>query len=298
MRIPYALAATRIFGTPLLMHPEKARQVADVLNNRQRQKAGWFGDDDDADQPETVVTSAAIEVRAAGEGQIYRVIEGAAIIPVSGSLAHKTGDLHPSSGITGYDGVTAKLRVAMQDPNVRGIWLDIDSPGGEVSGCFDLADEIRASRAASGGKPIWASADEAAYSAAYALASQADVLIAPRTAGVGSVGVVMMHADYSGMLDEAGIKVTLIHAGAHKVDGNPYEALGEDTYKAWMAECEATRALFAATVSAGRGITADAVLATEARCYGAAEAKKLGLIDSVSSATAGFAVFVDHLRGR
>lgn len=292
-QMPLSLMATRLFDTPLLAHPHKARQVAKVFTDRQRKKAGW----DDEDYEETAVTTANVEVRSAGARPVYRVEGGAAIIPISGSLAHKTGNLHPSSGMTGYDGLEAKIAVARTDPNVKGIWLDCDSHGGEVSGCFDLADTIRNGSARFGGKPVWGSVNESAYSAAYALMSQCDVLLASRTAGAGSIGVVMMHADYSEMLKEDGVKVTLIHAGQHKVDGNPYEALPDAVYQEWLASCESIRLLFAQTVAAGRGVSVDAMLATEARCFDAADAMKSGLIDQIASPAAGFAAFIDYLSG-
>lgn len=295
MSIPYELAATRIFDTPLLMHPGKARQVAKVLNDRQRQRAGYYDDDEPT---ETVVTAGEIQVTTRSQQPIYSVRGGVAYIPLDGSLAHRTGNLHASSGIIGYDGITAKLRHARQDESVRGIMLDFNSNGGEVAGCFTLADEIREGSARNGGKPIWACVNESCYSAAYALASQADLIVAPRTAGAGSIGVVMMHADYSGMLAEEGIKVTMIHAGEHKVDGNPYAALPDEVYKEWLANCETTRGIFAATVAAGRGISVESVLATEARCYDAAGALALGLIDAVATPAAGFAAFIEHLAGR
>jgi hypothetical protein len=79
-----------------------------------------------------------------------------------------SGTLRPYSGMTGYDGIRQNFLTALEDPAVRAIVLDIDSPGGEVAGCFDLVDTIYAAR---GEKPIWAILDESAYSAAYAIAS-------------------------------------------------------------------------------------------------------------------------------
>jgi signal peptide peptidase SppA len=302
MTIPYPLLAARLFDTPLLAHPAKARQVARVLTARQRQRADTEGVaiveqkvNAWGEVSMSVLTETG-EVRAYSEP--YRVINGAAVMPIVGSLIHNSGLMDADSGNVGYDGITARLRLAMADPMVKGIWVPIDSYGGEVSGCFDCAAEFRANREASGGKPIWFCVNESAYSAAYAIASQGDVVVAPRTAGAGSIGVVMMHADYSEMLKEEGVKVTLIHAGEHKVDGNPYEALSDDTYNEWLASCESIRRLFAETVAAGRGISAAAALATEARCYDAPDAKRLGLVDSVVSAKDGFAAFTEHLRGR
>jgi signal peptide peptidase SppA len=302
MTIPYPLLAARLFDTPLMAHPAKARQVARVLMTRQRQRAGG-----DAVAVVETTTNAWGEVsmsvltetgQVRGYDEPYRVFEGAAIMPIVGSLIHNSGLMDADSGNVGYDGIAARLRLAMEDRSVKGIWIPIDSYGGEVSGCFDCAAEFRASREAAGGKPIWFCVNESAYSAAYALASQGDVVVAPRSAGAGSIGVVMMHADYSEMLADEGVKVTLIHAGEHKVDGNPYQALSDDTYKDWLASCERIRGMFADTVAAGRGISAEAALATEARCYDAPDAKRLGLVDSIVSAKDGFAAFVEHLRGR
>lgn len=295
MSIRHKLLSARLFDTPLLMHPTKARQIAKVFTDHQSRRADsdWYDD-----EPDNVYETGNVTVTARDARPVYSVIDGAALIPVSGSLAHKTGNLHPSSGMTGYDGLTAKLRIAREDPMVKGIWLDFDSYGGEVSGCFDLADEIREQSARAGGKPVWGCINEAAYSAAYALASQCDVLLGSRTCGLGSIGVVMMHADYSEMLDKAGVKVTLIHAGKHKVGGNPYEALSDETYKERLASCEATRLLFAETVAAGRGVTPESMLATEARTYDPMAAKALGMVDAITSADAGLKAFIDHLNGR
>lgn len=295
MTIPYPMLAARLFDTPLLMHPGKAQQVARVLTDRQRKRADR---DDYDDYTETVVSSTEIQVRQAGSNPIYRVVEGVAIVPVAGSLVHKLGRLQPYSGMTGYDGITAKLRVAAQDSAVKGIWLDTDSFGGEVSGCFTAADEIRAMSARNGGKPIWGCINESSYSAAYALMSQCDVLTGPPTSGCGSVGVVMMHADHSAMLEAEGIKITLIHAGAHKVDGNPYQALADETYRDWLASCERVRGIFADSVAKGRGISAESVLATEARSYDAPDALKLGLIDAVSTPAQSLAALIQHVAGR
>ncbi len=300
--LPYPLLAARLFGTPLLAHPEKARQVARVLTGRQRQRADADGlamvevkENAWGEKSLSVLTETG-EVR--GYDEPYRIVQGAAVMPIVGSLIHNSGLMDADSGNVGYDGITARLRLAMADPQVRGIWVPIDSYGGEVSGCFDCAAEFRANREAAGGKPIWFCINEAAYSAAYAIASQGDVVLAPRTAGCGSIGVVMMHVDYSEMLADEGVKVTMIHAGEHKVDGNPYEALPAEVYQEWLAGCEDVRRLFAETVAAGRGISVQAALDTEARCFDATDGLRLGLVDAVASAKDGFAAFLGHLNGR
>lgn len=72
----------------------------------------------------------------------YRVERGIAVLPVTGTLVHKLGYINPVSGMSGYNGIAKRLQQAISDPDVRGVLLDIDSPGGEVAGAFDTADLI------------------------------------------------------------------------------------------------------------------------------------------------------------
>ncbi len=168
--------------------------------------------------------------------------------------------------------------------------MEIDSFGGEVAGVFDLADRIRAIR---GTKPVWAFVAEHAFSAGYALASQADRILLPRTGAVGSIGVVVMHADLSGQLDQDGVRVTLIHSGQHKVDGNPYKPLPENVRDDIQREIDVLRFLFTETVATGRAgrLTQDAALATEAATYRGTGAVAAGLADEVTDLVRGFAGF-------
>jgi ClpP class serine protease len=147
---------------------------------------------------------------------------------------------------------------------------------------------------------VWAFVAEHAFSAGYALASQADRIILPRTGAVGSIGVVVMHADLSVQLSDAGVTVTLIHSGAHKVDGNPYAPLPDQVRARIQAEIDGIRTLFAETVAAGRGrrLTAGAALATEAECFRGAEAVAAGLADEISDPASAFAAFADVVNRR
>jgi ClpP class serine protease len=176
------------------------------------------------------------------------------------------------------------------------IALDIDSFGGEVAGAFDLADRIRAARAQ---KPVHAFVAEHALSAGYVLASQADRIILPRTGAVGSIGVVALHTDMSGALDQKGIAVTLIHAGSHKIDANPYQPLPEAIHDQMQRELEVVRFLFAETVAAGRGdrLSAAAALATEAAVFRGADAIAAGLADEIADPVTAFHAFAATPRG-
>jgi Periplasmic serine proteases (ClpP class) len=268
--------AQRLFNTPLALHPRKAEVVMAALTDRfgltRIQSMSDWDDEDD---------SFSRQARDTG----YDVVEGIAIIPIQGTLVQKLGTLRPYSGMTGYDGIRACFLQALNDGEVKAICLDIDSPGGEVAGCFDLVDEIYAAR---GSKPVWAILSESAYSAAYALASAADKIIVPRTGGVGSVGVIVMHVDWSQKIKNDGLQVTIITYGDRKAESNPYEPLSETARKAIQSDIDEMGRLFVSTVSRNRGITEKTVRDTEAACFLGADGVQLGLADQVASPDAAF----------
>lgn len=274
MNLPHL--AQRLFNTPLALHPRKAEVVMAALTDRfGLTRIQSMSDWDDEDDP------FSRQARDTG----YDVVEGIAIIPIQGTLVQKLGTLRPYSGMTGYDGIRACFLRALNDSEVKAICLDIDSPGGEVAGCFDLVDEIYAAR---GSKPVWAILSESAYSAAYALASAADKIIVPRTGGVGSVGVIVMHVDWSQKIKNDGLQVTIITYGDRKAESNPYEPLSETARKAIQSDIDEMGRLFVSTVSRNRGITEKTVRDTEAACFLGADGVQLGLADRVASPDAAF----------
>lgn len=301
----HAQIAQRAFNTPLMVDPAKALAFLSGLGPRiTGQEITFQGlEVDTADQ-----TSATLPARASLFGndlaqrhqrsgsQPYAVVDGIAVIEITGTLVHRGAWIGQSSGLTSYEGIAAQLQAALADPGVRGIALDIDSFGGEVAGAFDLADRIRAARAQ---KPVHAFVAEHALSAGYVLASQADRIILPRTGAVGSIGVVTLHTDMSGALDQKGIAVTLIHAGAHKVDANPYQPLPEAVHDQMQRELEVVRFLFAETVAVGRGdrLTHAAALATEAAVFRGADAIAAGLADELADPVTAFHAFAAAPRG-
>jgi ClpP class serine protease len=301
----HAQIAQRAFNTPLMVDPAKALAFLSGLGPRiAGQEITFQGlEVEAADQ-----TAASLPARASLFGndlaqrhqrngtQPFAVVDGIAVIEIAGTLVHRGAWIGQSSGLTSYEGIAAQLQAAVADPGVRGIALDIDSFGGEVAGAFDLADRIRAARTQ---KPVHAFVAEHSLSAGYVLASQADWIVLPRTGAVGSIGVVALHTDMSGALDQKGIAVTLIHAGAHKIDANPYQPLPEAIHDQMQTELEVVRFLFAETVAAGRGdrLTHAAALATEAAVFRGTDAIAAGLADELADPVAAFRSFAAAPRG-
>jgi signal peptide peptidase SppA len=218
----------------------------------------------------------------------YGMEEGVAIIPVQGILS-------PGNFLCGtsYDFIRTGFDAAMSADDVRAIVLDINSPGGTVEGCFDLADHIYAAR---GKKPIWTILGESAYSAAYAIASAADHITVPRTGGAGSIGVVSCHVDMSKMLATTGIKVTFIQYGARKTDGAAEKSLSDQAVASFQADVDALGKLFVATVARNRGLKAQAIKDTEAATYLGSAAVGIGLCDEILAPDAAFAALLKQVR--
>ena len=203
-----------------------------------------------------------------------------AVVPVLGPLAKRGSFLDSLFGFGNYEDVQARFDTAVADAGIDAILLEIDSPGGEAAGAFDLADRIFAAR---GSKPVWAIANDSAFSAAYALGSAADKLFLTRTSGVGSIGVLAAHVDQSGYDEKQGVKVTTLFAGSRKNDFNAHEPLSEDAAGFLQAEVNRLYGLFVDTVARNRSVSGDAVRSTEAGLFFGDDAVKVGLADGVGT---------------
>lgn len=217
--------------------------------------------------------------RTRDTARAYAVTEtGIAIVPVIGPLVARHDWLSSLFGAASYGEIGNAVESAAADPAVRAVLLEVDSPGGEVGGLFDLVERLGAT-----GKPLWAVASETALSAAYAIASVADRLYVTRTGEVGSVGVVAAHIDESAADAMAGLKWTLIHSGARKVDGNPHQPLSAPAHADIQADVDALHAKLIELVARNRGLSPDAVRSTEAAIYRGARGVEIGFADHVGT---------------
>ncbi len=250
--------AGRVFDTPLLIARAKLDVILGVIIPR------FCGHD---------LPPNFLSVATGG----YEVTpDGVALLPVYGTLVRRTVGLAAQSGLTSYATLAQQLAAALADQSVKAILLDIDSPGGEAGGVFDLADQIFAARKV---KPIWAVADEEAYSAAYALAASASKIYIPRTGGVGSIGVIAVHCDQSQADTDEGLKYTAIYAGDHKNDLSPHEPLSDPARANLQTEVSRVYDLFVAAVARARKLDPDAVKATEAKLFFGPDAVAASLAD-------------------
>lgn len=215
---------------------------------------------------------------ASTQSKPFAFQDGLAVIPVHGTLLNRFGACY--GYVTGYSFLRRQREAAMQDPDVKHIIYDCNSGGGEAAGCMEFAQESFEMR---GIKPSTAIVDSNCYSACFAIASGCDQIIVTPSGGAGSIGVLSMHVDVSKMLDNFGVKVTLLHKGDYKVQGNPFEELSEDARASIEASIGHTYDRFTKLVAQNRNMDVKSVIDTQARCYDADAALELGLIDGVAS---------------
>jgi capsid assembly protease len=289
--------AARAFNTPLLIQPRKAEIIASVLAERIGGVSPLVSvADAKAEAEETRAGRSQLLDRFDGERRGPKVVnawgesftqtrylfkDGVALVTVEGTLVNRGAYIGSSSGLTSYEGVMAQLASAAADRDVTQIILDLESPGGEATGAFEMADFVAA---VSAQKPVTAVVNGLAASAAYAMASGASRIVTAPSGVAGSIGVVMLHLDRSKQLEKQGVAPTLIYAGGHKVDGNPFAPLPDSVRAEFQAEIDQLYSMFVETVARGRrAMTSDAIRATEAQTYIGAAAVAAGLADDVGT---------------
>jgi capsid assembly protease len=306
---------SQLLNCPLAMHRDKASVIAAVLGGRlnidalinEHQRI-------ERDEFETIAREARLEADARREerglnaggakeaepkrGTILEAVGDIAVIQVWGTLT-RTWGVGTYSDTTGYDGILMQLEAALADEDIKGIWLDIDSGGGTVNGLFDLVDMIYSFRASNGGpKPIWAMAADYAYSAAYAIGSAADQLFVPPTGGVGSIGVITMHASFREALEKEGIAVTIIREPELKAKASEYEDMDPDTEAQIRAQVREVASIFQGKVARNMGIPKSAVAETKGLDYMGRHAKAIGLVTDVLPEPLAWEKFKRHIARR
>lgn len=201
-----------------------------------------------------------------------------AVVNVIGSLMKQQSSFGGTSTIQ----LRRDIRAAAADKAVSGILLAIDSPGGTVAGTADLAADIRA---AARKKPVWAHVDDMAASAAYWLASQADMIFANNaTALVGSIGTIMTVYDVSKAAEADGIKAHVFATGPLKGAGTPGTELTAEQADYFQNIVDDAQKSFDAAVKSGRGLDAQQLAVIRSgEVFSAPTALDRKLIDGIQS---------------
>lgn len=202
-----------------------------------------------------------------------------AIVPVQGPLAY-----NPDAFEMLYDGVEDSRNVlgmvqdAASDPDVKGILLRMDTPGGMMLGGPEIADAVASANRT---KPVVAHIGGMGASLGYLIASQANEVIANRSAMVGSIGVISSVADYSAMLERMGVKLEYFtnKEAKFKAAGAPGTSLTAEQRDYLQERVDSAFTVFKSAVLSARPLVK--AEAMQGKVYRGSEAKQLGLVDRV-----------------
>ena len=205
---------------------------------------------------------------------------GVAIVPVMGPIFRHANLMTSFSGATSVEDLATDLQTAVDDPSVRAILLNVNSPGGQVDGINEMAGMLRA---AAGKKPVKAYIGGEGASAAYWLASQADEIVADSTAMVGSIGVVAGFTDRSAADEKSGIKrMEIVSSQSPRKRLDPATDAGRASIQTAVDDLADE---FVASVAAGRGVPVEQALANfgQGDSMIAKRALAAGMIDRIGS---------------
>jgi signal peptide peptidase SppA len=230
------------------------------------------------DNPEAM---AAVAGRTDGE-KGYDVIDGVAVISIAGPMAKRMSFMLWLMGGITFGQISDAIYQAVDDPGVDAIVLNMDSPGGTVSGTDAFAETVATAAAI---KPVVSFANGCMCSATYWSGSAASMVMAERTASVGSIGVVYVHKDVSKAAESAGIKFTVLTAGKYKATGNNYAPLPDADREVLQGELDAIYNIFISSVADHRGVDEETVKKNMAdgRVFIGAAALDAGLVDGIGN---------------
>ena len=177
--------------------------------------------------------------------------------------------------------VREELEKAEADDQVRAVVLRINSPGGTVTASDVLFHEI--TRFKERRKvPVVASILDVGASGGYYVALAADRIFAHPTTVTGSIGVLMLTVNASGLLEKIGVSASYVTSGAFKDMGSPFRALRPEERALFQDLIDGFYGRFVGLVAQSRKIDEARVRAfADGRIYTAGEALSLGLIDQV-----------------
>jgi ClpP class serine protease len=285
MNIAYPNVADRLFGRVHAIEPNALRAIIEgpvgqrvLAGERIEVHAGKKAAK--AARQGRAFASVEVEHVRSNDGMSEYALtrDGVAILQVAGVISKRFDWLAAACGFATYEGLGASLQSALSDYRVRAILLDLDSPGGQVDGMLDLADQILAARAK---MPVWSVANSVAASAAYALAGSAEKLYLPRLAQVGSIGAVMIHIDQSAQDQARGLKYSAVFSGTRKMDGWDHAALSAEARAAFQGRVDHCRDALCDLIGRQGRMSVKDALATEAAVYSDSDAVNAKLADGI-----------------
>jgi signal peptide peptidase SppA len=272
-----------LYGQPWAILPSKLEEIVTAF---ERRRAGVAADHEQIAKSRDQARLASVEAlggRASTvAGMPVTMVGRTAILPLHGSIVQRPGIFTEYSGGTSAEQFAAAAEVLAHDPGVKSVVWDVDSPGGSVMGLPEAFDRLMAVR---GKKKTVAISDSMMCSGGYYLGCAADEVVGTPSSLSGNIGTIMAHADFSKQNERDGVKVTYIHAGKYKSEGNPDEPLTDTAHAALQEMVDDYYGQFVHAVSRARGVSEKAVRTGfgEGRALVGDRAKSAGILDRVET---------------
>ncbi len=258
----------KVFNEPWLIEPSAHRAICQALENHQLSPR-LDAKNGDSRFPETVRDFFGYEHQV----EYFHKMGTIARIPISGIIGKHMSIMETMCGGCDLAFVQKGLEKAMADPDIQTIVLDINSPGGTVTGVPEFAAMVRRAREV---KPCVAFTETLMCSAAMWIGAQAEMIFATPSARIGSIGVYRTWLDDSAALAQDGMKRELFEAGAHKAAG--LRPITEEERAIFQAEVDSIHADFKAEVLSQRPGVPEAAM--QGLVYWGARAQDMGLVDA------------------
>jgi protease IV len=214
------------------------------------------------------------EEYVSGEGA-----EKVAVVPVVGTIASADNSVPGTQPPVTPEGLGDALRQAEEDPAVRAVVLEVNSPGGGVTASDEMHQSILDFKESSG-KPVVVSMQDTAASGGYYISTAADRIIANETTLTGSLGVIFSLTDFSELADEYGVQQEVIKSGEFKDMGSSFRDLTPEEREILQSIVDESYDEFVSVIVEGRKLPEERVREiADGRIYSGEQARELDLVD-------------------
>lgn len=221
------------------------------------------------------LTSSAIAMFFFADGTV--IGEQIAVIPITGVLTLDGGSMFFQQTLSAEE-IVFQIQDAQQNSAVKGIVLEINSPGGTVLGSKKIADAVDEVTE----KPVVAIITEQGTSGAYWVASQADVVVADPLSLVGSIGVIGSYLEFGGLLSDYNVSYQRLVIGEYKDITSPYREMTDAEEALLLERLQGVHEYMVKDIAEGRGLTiAETSEIANGLFYLGQDALELGLVDEL-----------------
>jgi len=220
-------------------------------------------------------SSAALPVQSEYLEYVPGATDKIVVIPIIGEISDtdRNGENMVKSAI-------AKLRLVREDPAVKAVVLEMQTPGGEVNGSDLIWNEVLKVKASS--KPVVAFFNGVSASGGYYISAPADKIVATPATITGSIGVIAMIPNFSGLMQKVGLQMVTVKSGKSKDTMSPFRPVTPEDRLSVQKRIDMLQRRFVWIVSSGRKMEIQKVeKLADGGVFLAEEAAQNGLIDEV-----------------